>query len=68
MKNKPYIVRAYRLSQEMMPHIRIAMETKELAISLAEVLLEEKDIHFVTVINHRSNEEVISFKKELVLR
>jgi hypothetical protein len=61
-------VRAYLLSQHVMPHIRIPMETKELAIALAEVLLDENHIHFVTIINHTSDEEVISFKKELVIK
>jgi hypothetical protein len=68
MKAKPYIVRAYRFSQHVMPHIRIAMKTKDLAIALAEVLIKEEQIHFVTIINHHTDEEVISMKKELVLK
>jgi hypothetical protein len=64
---KEYVVRGYLLSQHMLPFFKIAVTTKERAISLAEVLLDDR-FHYVTVINHSSDEPVMEFKKELVLR
>ena len=61
---KEYIVRGYLLSQHMIPFIRIAMETKELAIALAEVLIEDRCM-YVTIINHSTDEEIIELKREL---
>ncbi|HVD98473.1 MAG TPA: hypothetical protein VNB90_09745 [Cytophagaceae bacterium] len=65
MKNE-YVVRGYLLSQHMLPFFRTVTTDKERAISLAEVLLEDR-FHYVTIINHHSNEPIIEMKKELVL-
>jgi hypothetical protein len=62
---REYVVRGYLLSQHVLPYFKVAMETKEMAISLAEVLLEDK-FHYVTIINHQTDEEIIEMKKELV--
>jgi hypothetical protein len=62
---KEYVVRGYLLSQHVIPYFKIAMQTKEMAISLAEVLLEDK-FHYVTIINHSTDEDIIEMKKELV--
>lgn len=66
MKNE-YIVRGYLLSQHMLPFYKVKIEDKERAICLAEVLLEDKKFHYVTIINHKSDEPIIEMKKELVL-
>lgn len=68
MKTKPYVVRAYLLSQHVMPYMSMPMETKDLAVALAEILLGESHIHYVTITNHHSDEDVIAFKKELVMK
>jgi hypothetical protein len=62
---KEYVVRGYLLSQHITPFYRIAVETKEKAISLAEVLLEDR-FNYVTIANHSNDEPVIEMKKELV--
>ena len=62
---KEYIVRGYLLSQHIMPFFKVAVETKERAISLAEVLLDDK-FFYVTIMNHNSDEPVIEMQKELV--
>ncbi len=61
-----YTVRGYLLSQHVMPFFKISVKTKEKAISLAEVLIEDR-FHYVTIINHASDEAIIEMKKELVL-
>ena len=63
---KEYIVRGYLLSQHVLPFYKMAVSTKEKAISLAEVLLEDR-FHYVTIINHATDEEVIEMKRELVI-
>ncbi len=62
---KEYVVRGYLLSQHITPFYRIAIETKEKAILLAEVLLEDC-FNYVTIINHHTDEAVIEMKKDLV--
>ncbi|HSZ26230.1 MAG TPA: hypothetical protein VK766_10940 [Cytophagaceae bacterium] len=62
---KEYVVRGYLLSQHVTPFYRIAVKTRERAVSLAEILLEER-FHYVTIINHNSSEEIIEMKKELI--
>jgi hypothetical protein len=62
---KEYVVRGYLLSQHITPFYRIAVESKEKAISLAEVLLEDR-FNYVTIINHNTDEPVIEMKKDLV--
>lgn len=65
---KEYIVRGYLLSQHILPFVKIAMETKELAIALAEVLLEDK-FHYVTIINETDeDDEILSFHKDLEMK
>ena len=67
MKRSEYTVRGYLLSQHMLPYYKVSVNTKEKAISLAEVLLEDR-FHYVTIINHFSDESIIEMKKELVFR
>ena len=54
MKKNEYVVRAYLLSQHVLPFVKMKMKTKDLAIALAEVLLEDR-YHYVTVTNHHSD-------------
>ena len=63
--DKKYIVRAYLLSQHVTPFVKMNMETKDLAVSLAEVLLSDR-FHYVTVCN-LMDDEIMEFKKELVI-
>ncbi len=62
-----YTVRGYLLSQHMLPYYKVSVKTKEKAICLAEVLLEDR-FHYVTIINHFSDEPIIEFKKELAFK
>jgi hypothetical protein len=64
MKKNEYVVRGFLLSQHMMPFVKIISKTKSHAISLAEVLLEDK-FHYVSITNS-IDDEIIEFKKELV--
>ncbi len=64
-ESKGYIVRAYKLPQDILPVVKLVQNTKDLAISLAEVLLSEEHIHYVTIIYHHTDEDIITFKKEL---
>ncbi len=61
-----YVVRGYLLSQHMLPFFKASVVSKERAVSLAEVLLDDR-FHYVTVINHHTDEPILEFKKELVL-
>lgn len=63
---KKYIVRAFLLSQHMMPFVRIAVKSKRMAIAMAEVMMEEQKFHYVTITNMEKDEEIISFKRDLV--
>ncbi len=65
MKNE-YVVRGYLLSQHILPFFKAIVSSKKRAVSLAEVLLEDR-FHYVTIINHHTEEAVIEMKKELVL-
>ncbi len=65
MKNE-YVVRGYLLSQHILPFFRTVVNSKERAISLAEVLLDDR-FHYVTIINHHTDEPIIEMSKELVI-